>query len=743
MADDAKLTFVQESEELLEHMEDALLAMEEAPDDEEHINSVFRAMHTIKGAAGIFGFDFIVSFTHPVETEMDKVRSGKRSVDSELVALLLECKDHTGQLVQTVADGLEDSLPDELLAEGEQILSRLTGSDETKHVESVKGDESSVVEPEPKEELPDDNWIIALDFKQDALRNGLDPLSFIRYLQRLGTLVDVFTFTHNLPSAQEMDPESCYLSFRIALFSHASKKEIEDVFEFARDDCEIKILPPDSKQASYLALLDDLPEQNIERLGEILVQIDAITQQELAAALNEQESHIDQVTADPSKQIQPLGEILVNRNVVARPVVEKALKKQETNREKASKETQSIRVDANRLGHLINLVGELVISNAAVRLIVEKYDMQDAHEVVTGVENLVEEIRDQALQLRMVQIGDTFSRFRRVVRDVSKDLNKEIDLVITGGEAELDKTVVEKINDPLTHLVRNSLDHGIEMPEERLAKGKPAKGTLRLNALHDSGHIVIQIADDGAGLDLEKIRAKAEANGLIKPDQVLSKRELSRLIFEPGLSTKDQASNLSGRGVGMDVVRRNIDALRGTVEVDTELGQGTLVTIHLPLTLAIIDGFMVGVGDERYVIPLSMVEECVEMDNESWSTDEQRHYVNLRGDMMPYLRLTDFFDVPPVEQDTNHRESLVVVRFGRTRAGLVVDQLFGELQTVIKPMGKVFEGLRGISGATVLGSGDIALILDVQGLITLASEQTATGRAQRPADDINRLVGES
>ncbi len=723
MSDDAKLTFVQESEELLEQMEDALLAMEEAPDDEEHLNSVFRAMHTIKGAAGIFGFDFIVSFTHPVETVMDHVRSGERQVDSDLVALLLECKDHTAELVQAVVDGAEDTIAPALEETGKAILEKLTGQSPSISKEVAHSKEP--IETEGRDDMPSDNWVISLDFKEDALRNGLDPLSFIRYLNRLGKIVDIITLTQALPeNANDMDPESCYLSFRIAYFSEASKEDIEGVFEFAKEDCDIRILPPRSQQQHYLDLLDDLPEENIERLGDILVQIGAVTKQELEGALNEQESNIDEATADPGQPVKPLGEILVDRNVVSKPVVEEVLKKQEATREKATQEAQFIRVDANRLGQLINLVGELVISNAAVKLLVERYDMQDAHEVVAGVENLVEEIRDNALQLRMVQIGDTFSRFRRVVRDVSKDLKKNIELVITGGEAELDKTVVEKINDPLTHLVRNSLDHGIEPPEERLAKGKPEKGTLRLNALHDSGHIVIQIADDGAGLDTAKIRAKAEAIGLVKPDQVLSHRETLRLIFEPGLSTKEQASNLSGRGVGMDVVRRNIEALRGTVELDSELGKGTVVTIHLPLTLAIIDGFMVGASDEHYVIPLSMVEECVEMDSGEWGLDEKRHYVNLRGDVMPYLRLRDFFEIPD-SGERSGRESLVVVRFGRTRAGLVVDHLFGELQTVIKPLGKVFLGLQGISGATVLGSGEIALILDVQGLIGLASQSSS------------------
>ncbi len=320
----------------------------------------------------------------------------------------------------------------------------------------------------------------------------------------------------------------------------------------------------------------------------------------------------------------------------------------------------------------------------------------------------------------MVQIGDTFSRFRRVVRDVSKELGKEIELRISGGDTELDKTVVEKINDPLTHLIRNALDHGIESPSIRKENGKSPAGTVNLNAYHDSGHIVIQIKDDGAGLDPEKIRAKAEAIGLIQPDQELSRRETFRLIFEAGLSTKQEASDLSGRGVGMDVVRRNIESLRGSIELDSEPGMGTTVTIHLPLTLAIIDGFLVSANGENYVIPLSMVVECVEMEDESSLVNEESNYVNLRGDVLPYLRLSEYFETVDDQESISRsgaRESLVVVRFGHRKAGFVVDELHGELQTVIKPMGTVFQKLRGISGATVLGTGEVALILDVQELI--------------------------
>ncbi|MCE2593991.1 chemotaxis protein CheA [Motilimonas cestriensis] len=720
MLDDTKKIFIQESEELLEQMENALLEMEQVPDDAEHLNSVFRAIHTIKGAAGIFGFDAIVAFTHPVESVMDNVRNGIRLVDPDLVALLLKCKDHTANLVESISDGQED-ISEALLEAGQTLLDELNPEQKSGALDVVKNKRENI-EVSDRKNASDDNWVISLDFKSDALRNGLDPLSFINYLKRMGEIVEIITFTHDFPCWEDMEPESCYLSFRIALLSSASKEEIKSVFEFAMDDCELRIIPPRSELEKYLALLEELTGEELNKLGELLIQVGALTEQELSNALQVQSSVLSDDAA--TQEVKPLGEILVEQHVVSKGVVDKAVEKQESIREKIAQETQYIRVDADRLGQLINLVGELVISNAAVKLLVEKHDLADVQEVVNGVEGLVENIRDHALQLRMVQIGDTFSRFRRVVRDVSKDLNKDVELVITGGEAELDKTVVEKINDPLTHLVRNSLDHGFETPEERVAQGKPKKGVLRLNALHDSGHIVIQIADDGAGLDTKKIRKKAEEKGLIYAGQELSHREILRLIFEPGLTTKDTASNISGRGVGMDVVKRNIDALRGSIEVDSERGKGTLVTIHLPLTLAIIEGFMVGVEKERFVIPLSMVEECVEMDTNEWHLDKNSHYVNLRGQVMPYIKLSEFFGVN-YQHGRRGRESLVVVRVGRAKAGIVVDRLFGELQTVIKPLGKVFQGLKGVSGATVLGSGDIALILDVQGLIGLASAKAS------------------
>lgn len=716
-------TFSQEVDELLTEMEDALLDLEETPNDAERINSIFRAMHTIKGSSGLFGFDDIVAFTHEAETVLDQARNGQRTVDNELISVLLACKDHTAQLVQHFLSNEDGVLPELLEEKGNLLIAQLSGEESSAVVSAnlpiIQEDELDQLEIETKSTDSSDNWVISLDFKKDALRNGMDPLSFIRYLSTLGNIVEVITSMSNKTDLEAIDPESCFLNFKIAFNSSADKQTIEDVFEFAAEDCDIHILPPYSRQELYLKLLENQADDQLKRLGEMLVDIGALTNKEVAQVLFEQQD-------DEISLTKPIGERLLEKNIVQQPIVEKALKKQEAVKQKIAKEASYIRVDASKLDHLISLVGELVISDAAIQLVVKNKGLTDVDDVASTMEHLVEEIRDTALQLRMVQIGETFSRFQRVVRDVSKDLGKLIELQIIGGETELDKTVVEKINDPLTHLVRNSLDHGIEMPEERVAAGKPEKGTVELNAYHEAGRIVIQISDDGKGLDPERIFAKAVAKGLVKADQMFSENEIFNLIFAPGLSTKEEASNLSGRGVGMDVVKSNIEALRGTVSVASKLGQGTTVTIHLPLTLAIIDGFMVEAQKERYIIPLNMVEECVEMDSSQWQIDEVQNYVNLRGVVMPFLRLGNFFHgsqkTMPQKDQPSQRESLVIVRVGEAKAGFVVDELHGENQTVIKPLGKLFENLKGIGGATVLGSGDVALILDVHGLIEYAHQ---------------------
>jgi two-component system chemotaxis sensor kinase CheA len=722
--DDVLQTFILEAKELLTEMEDSLLALEDMPTDTEMINSLFRAMHTIKGSAGLFGFNEIVAFTHEAETILDQVRNGDKQIDNPLISILLDCKDHTAQLLDYCVEFQEQPLTEALASASATLVSKLTNSPQVEDAfQLIKQNtalERSDKDGSDKDRIDkdidfSDSWLISLEFKTDAFKMGVDPLSFIRFLATLGKIKAILVLTQAIPEGEAFDPENCYLHYKIAFNSDATKQAIEDVFEFASDDCDINILPPDSKIEQYLALLEESPEEEVQKLGEILINAGVLTESDIVKAIGKQ-SGVSELGSGAEAEKKPLGQILVEQQVVQSSLVDKALQKQEKVKQKLASESSYIRVDSDKLGHLINLVGELVISGAAMNLMVDRHGLPDVEEVSETMSTLVSNIRETALELRMVPIGETFSRFRRVVRDVSAELGKDIQLLITGGETELDKTVVEKINDPLTHLIRNSLDHGVESQEERLQAGKEAKGTIQLNAYHDSGHIVIQIIDDGAGLDTEKILAKAITNGLVSEDQNLNQQEIFNLIFEAGLSTKAKASGLSGRGVGMDVVKRNIEALRGSVNIDSVAGKGTTISIELPLTLAIIDGFMVEAASERYIIPLAVVEECVEMNSGEWEVNESQHYINLRGAVLPYLRLGDHFN-KAVKRDPQQRESLVVVRFGQNKAGFVVDKLHGEHQTVIKPLGKVFENVEGLTGATVLGDGNVALILDVQGLI--------------------------
>ncbi|MFZ1765657.1 MAG: chemotaxis protein CheA, partial [Candidatus Nitrotoga sp.] len=539
----------------------------------------------------------------------------------------------------------------------------------------------------------------------------MDPLSFLRYLSTLGEIVSITTMFDALPLADEMDAESCYLGFEIDFKSDADKATIAGVFEFAREGSLVHILPPHSKLTEYIELIRSLPE-NETRLGEILVATGALTQQELESGLSEQ-----QTSARPDGSTTPLGEILVEQRSVEHEVVQAALDKQTQSKDSKNKESRYIRVQADKLDELINMVGELVIAGAGVSLLAQRVSDNALQEAASVMSGLVEEIRDGALRLRMVPIGETFNRFQRVVRDVGRELGKDIELVITGADTELDKTVVEKIGDPLMHLVRNAMDHGIESASIRQARGKSAKGTLRLNAYHDSGSIVIEIVDDGGGLNRDRILQKARDRGLIAPNVTPSDQEIYNMIFEAGFSTAEAITNLSGRGVGMDVVKRNITALRGTVDLDSTVGQGTTVSIRLPLTLAIIDGFLVGVGKSSYIVPLDMVQECIELTETDRQLTRERSYLNLRGEVLPFVMLREHFEV---EGAGARRENVVVVTCAGQKAGLVVDELMGEFQTVIKPLGKIFSTLRGISGSTILGSGEVALILDVPSLVQQA-----------------------
>ena len=701
--DELTSVFIQEGREQLQAMEDGLLQLEQQPDNHDNINSIFRAAHTVKGASGVIECHFIEAFTHKAENVLDRLRNGEIQVSSELTGLLLRCCDHLGRLMDVLEAGQAEP-PAEVSAAGNTLLEELSA-----YMVTPEPSAGGMVEAESEVEtsgggvVNTDSWHISVRFGPHMLRGGMDPLSFLRYLTSLGEILALETIPDALPAADEMDPEACYLGFEIRLQTRATKADIERVFDFCRDDCELRILPPNSKLTEYLKLIQELPEDEM-RLGEMLVRCGALTQHELDDGLSSQQSSTSDETTSP------IGEILIEQKVVQKEVVEAAASKQTRVQEKKAVEARSIRVQADKLDQLIDLVGELVIAGASANLLAQRSGQGELVESTSILSRLVENIRDAALQLRMVQIGETFSRFNRVVRDVSKELGKEIDLVISGAETELDKSVVEKIGDPLMHLVRNSMDHGIEAGDAREAAGKSRRGRVELNAYHDSGSIVIEVVDDGRGLPRDKILQKAIDKGLVQPTQTLTDQEIINLIWEPGFSTVEQVTNLSGRGVGMDVVRRNIQSLRGSCEVSSVEGQGCTFTIRLPLTLAIIDGFLVGVGKASYVIPLDMVIECIELNGQS----NDRNFLNLRGEVLPFVRLREMFEI---EDEYPARENIVVVQFAGQKAGIVVDQLHGEFQTVIKPLSGIFRRLRGIGGSTILGTGEVSLILDVQSLV--------------------------
>ncbi|MBU0633220.1 chemotaxis protein CheA [bacterium] len=652
--------FREESLELLEAMENSLMVIRENGMDHEHINAVFRAAHTIKGTAGMYKIDFIVEFTHIAENLLDQVRNGKIEMSDELSELFLECKDHMQNLVEFAVVTNNEELPHAKLTEVTKSLGAIL---------SEKLDGDSAATHSATEHLTAANqadftnaknihlWKLGISFDSSVMEQGFEPASFLAYLRKNSESFELSANTSAIPFLSDLQPTACYVSFDIRFSSHLSKEEIIEVFEFIQDDC-------------ILNLVEDIP----------VVETTVAEETPVAKPVSTPKTETKVTPVQPQK----------------------------------AQNNYSIRVDADKIDQLINLIGEMVISNANV--VQQSIDLQNTEliESVSLVSRMLEDIRGNAMQIRMVQIGESFNRFKRIVLDLSKKLGKEVELVIKGAETELDKTVIEKITDPLVHIVRNAIDHGIEAPADRGSKNP--KGTLTLDAYHDAGTVVIEISDDGKGLDEAVIYKKAVEKGIIEEGTHLTQQAIFKLILEPGFSTAAQITDVSGRGVGMDVVKRNIEALRGNIEIKSQVGEGTSFIIRLPLTLAIIDGFLVRVGETFYVIPLDMVIECIELSDEEQEGMHGNNYIDLRGTILPLLNVGEFFGEQQSEDES--RANIIVVHYAGRRYGFVVDELFGEFQTVIKPLGKIFSNLRGVSGATILGSGKVALILDVPMLVS-------------------------
>lgn len=699
--------FISEAHEQIVALEQLLLELEDRPGDRELLNALFRCAHTVKGSAGIFGLDRVVAFTHHVETLLDRLREGEVALTPAVGTLLLRCNDEIRALIDDASDPA--AADDPVRAERRQAL--------VAELQAASGTpaDAAPAPTGPAAAPAGPRWHVSIGFGADTFRNGMDPLAILNYVRGLGDVPQLVCDLEAVPPLEQLDPESCHLGFEFGLVSAASRGEIEGAFSFVRDDSRLSVLGPGATASEFAALIGSMPDN--PRLGEILVAAGAITRAQLNHGLREQ------AAAAADGPAPPLGEILQSTAGVDAQVVDAALSKQQRRRDGSAapgEEGRFIRVQADRLDAVINLLGELVIAGAGASLLARQTRQSALVEANAQIGHLIEEIRNGTLQLRMVPIGETFSRFRRVVRDTAAELGKDVQLEIVGGDTELDKSVVERIADPLMHLVRNALDHGLETPEQRAAAGKPAQGRLTLSARHESGSILIHIDDDGRGIQRQKVLERAWERGLVERGVVPADADIDRLIFEPGFSTAEKVTNLSGRGVGMDVVRRNIEALRGTVSLASTPGAGSRIEIRLPLTLAIIDGFLIGVGSSKFVFPLDAVVEVIENRPTVSTLDARgRGFVELRGQVLPVVSLRVLY---ALDSEAPERTSVVVLQSGGRRYGVMVDQLLGQHQTVIKPMGRMFRSLRGMSGSSILGNGEVALIFDVHSLSQLAAE---------------------
>ena len=686
---DIKQTYREEAIELLSELENSLLELETNPNDTDLIGRVFRAMHTIKGSGAMAGFENIASFTHDIETVFDLVRSDIIPVSKELIDLTLNSCDLIRKMVDN--EPPDEKYTEEIIGCYKEMIpldEKVPEKNDNDNSENIIGDEIEEI-----------TYRIRFHPADNILANGTNPILLFNEIRELGEC-SLVAQTDEIPLLKDTDPEKCYLYWDMILTTGKGENAIRDTFIFLDDNSQIDIFIIDDNSPP----VDDAKHKKI---GEILVEREDISPDELGLALQDQKR---------------IGEILINKGSIDQDKLRSALEEQEhfdhlKKKRKEDEAVSSIRVSSGKLDTLVDLVGELVTVQARLSQISLSGDNPDLLPVAEEVERLTGELRDNTMSIRMLPIGTTFSKFKRLVRDLSNQLGKEVTLTTEGGETELDKTVLERLNDPLIHIIRNSIDHGLESPEERMARGKPREGKVHLSAIHSGGNVLIRISDDGAGLDTQAIKLKAEEKGLVTRDAELDDKDIYSLIFEPGFSTADKVTSVSGRGVGMDVVRKSIEGLRGSIDIESRKGAGSVITLKLPLTLAIIDGLLLQTGETRFVMPLSNVEECIELVHEEDVRTDDRNLMKVRDEILPYFLLRKMFGIngmrPSIEQ-------IVVAELDGCKFGFVVDEIIGEHQTVIKNLGKIYRDAKGFSGATILADGTVALILDVNGLADIA-----------------------
>jgi len=698
-------SFLEESFEGLELMESSLLNLEQG--DDETINSIFRAAHSIKGGAGTFGFDNVTEFTHLVETLLDEMRDGRRSIEQADVELLLKSVDCMRLLLEAIRDEVECE-QDKIIETSKLLAIALDGNSSENSQTTDSTAESSEESQAESNTGNNDNaegsnsWQIEFIPEHHLVQTGNDPLLLFNALSDLGE-VSIKANCKDVPALNDIDSEELYITWQLTLTSNASENDIREIFEWVEDECQLNITKEQTEQTA-----PPVEGPKSESIAEPLAESNL--------------SPTDNTSENPTPTPSENDSIIKDKSVT-----------------KTKPDVGSIRVGVDKVDSLINLVGELVITQSMLSELGNDFDLTKIERLTSGLEQLLQntkELQESVMRIRMLPISFAFNRFPRLVHDLSKKTGKDIELILKGEQTELDKTVMEQIGDPLVHLVRNAVDHGIEPSEVRIANGKSEKGTITLDAYHQGGNIVIEINDDGGGIDRKAVFDKALEKGIVDANSTLSDSQVFDLIFEPGFSTAKELSDISGRGVGMDVVKKNIQSLGGRIQVESEPGKGSTFKVNLPLTLAILDGQLVKVGSEVYIIPLITIVE---------SLQTQSDLINrVSGDMVLYRLREDNVPVIPIYQlfniasDNEKIENalLVVVEADGQKVGLLVDDLLAQQQVVIKSLNDNYQQVEGISGATILGDGSVAMILDIPGMIQMALKKAQKAQKNKQAEQV-------
>ena len=737
--DQFKDTYISESLELIAEMEELLLALDESDGqvDIDEINAIFRCAHSIKGGAGSFGFNRLINFTHILEFLLDKLRNEEIGINDDIIDALLKSIDVVSALVTAAQNGeeLPAGYEDELSKRLESIYETESEEDSSEDEEEAYGIfEGFAVDNSDSStsggQIPTDKYLIKFIPKKELLEFGNEPLFIIRELMKYCEL-KVKVDDSKIPDLENIEPIDCYLSWEIEAETTSTLEKVFEAFEFVEDECDLSIERiaksdddyqfSDEDENAYGLFSeeevndDNLGDYNTEEAYGLFFDDDEDKNSQSNQKVEEEKSKSTKASQAQSKN-QPQS----SQPQSYQPQSSKSQNSQAQNSTSPAAKSSaisSIRVDLNKVDKMVNMVGEIVITQAMIEQKMKDIPQEYVQSVLSGVQELSRHTRDlqeSVMAVRMQPVKSIFSRLPRIVRDVTKSLNKKVKLEMKGESTEIDKTVIEQLSDPLTHMIRNSLDHGIETPEERLEAGKPEEGTINLSADNSGGRIIIEISDDGAGINRERVYNKAIEKGLIPPDTNLSNEEIDQLIFMPGFSTAEAVTDVSGRGVGMDVVKKNIKNLGGDIDMINKPGEGSIFQISLPLTLAILDGMVIRVSQEKYIIPINNILETMQINSsEVERVKSGEKVIPVRGEFIPILSLSEIFNIKSQQTEENDKILVVLVEAARKRFGIIVSELLGQQQVVIKNLEENSDPVEGVSGATILGDGNVSLILDV------------------------------